>query len=144
MATSSIPVSLDRLTIERGDHSELLGDTLKQVAGHPQLVSHLDSLAWSDLELPLSWHHLGVGSGDLDAGVKASAVMGFDDVATVYLVGSDTAVVWPLWSWESVLWPSEWMSVNVEKSVLLFHTEPWVLVGSLLHDFLASLTEVGG
>lgn len=144
VASGSIPVSLDWFTVEGGDDSKLLSDTLKQVTGDPQLISHLNSLAWSNLELPLSWHDLGVGSRDLDTGVKAGTVVSLNDVTSVDLVGSNSTVVWSLWSWESVLWPSEWMSIDIEKSVLLLHSEPWVLVGGLLHDLLASDTEVGG
>lgn len=41
---------------------------------------HLNALARADLELPLSGHDFGVGSGDLDTGVKAAPVVRLDDV----------------------------------------------------------------
>jgi hypothetical protein len=38
------------------------------------VVTHLDTLTGSDLELPLSGHDLGVDSRDLDSGVKTSTL----------------------------------------------------------------------
>lgn len=43
-------------------------------------LPHLNALARADLELPLSGHDFGVGSGDLDPGVKAAPVVRLDDV----------------------------------------------------------------
>ena len=83
---------------------------------HPELITHLNSLARSNLELPLGGHDLGVGARDLDAGVKTRSVVSFDDVSTVDVVGADSAVVRSLGSWVSLLGPSVWVTVNIEHS----------------------------
>ena len=49
--------------------AEVLGDAVEQVAGHPQLVADLERGERADLELPLAHHHLGVGAGDVEAGL---------------------------------------------------------------------------
>lgn len=53
VTTSSIPISLDRLTVQRGHYSVLFGHAMKNESGHPQLVPHIDSFHWSYLEFPL-------------------------------------------------------------------------------------------
>ena len=68
--------------------------------------------------------------------------MGLDDIATVDFIGTDTAVVGSLGSRESVLGPSEWMQIVVQQCVLLFDTEPGILVTGCLHGFEASCTVV--
>jgi hypothetical protein len=57
------------------------------------VVTHLDTLARADLELPLAGHDLGVGAGDLDTRVEAGLVVGLDDVTEDDLAAADTAVV---------------------------------------------------
>ena len=102
-----------------GDHdTEVLSNTVEEEAAHPEVISHLDALAGSNLELPLGGHDLGVGAGDVDAGVHAGAVVRLHDVTTVDLVGTHTAVVGALGSGEAVLGPSERMLVLLRKKVL--------------------------
>jgi hypothetical protein len=82
--------------------------------GHPELITHLNSLARSNLELPLGGHDLGVGARDLNACVKTGSVVSFDNVSTVDVVGADSAVVRSLGSWVSLLGPSVWVTINIE------------------------------
>lgn len=56
----------------------LMVATLKAVQNFD--LPHLNALARADLELPLSGHDFGVGSRDLDTGVKAAPVVCLDDV----------------------------------------------------------------
>ena len=58
------------------------------------MISHVNTQAWSDLELPLSWHDFSVGTCNLYTSVKTRSVVGLNDVTAVYLVCSDTTVVW--------------------------------------------------
>lgn len=95
--------------------------------GHPEAVTHLNALARSDLELPLCRHDLGVGSGNVDAGVQARPVVGLDDVSAVDLVGSNAAIVGSLGPGEAVFGPAEGMLVLVEQGVLLLDAEPWLV-----------------
>lgn len=83
VSAGSIPVARDRLGVERDDNTELLGDTVQDVAGHPKMVTTLDSFEWTDLELPLRRHYFGVDTTDLYSGVQTCLVVGVDDVAAV-------------------------------------------------------------
>ena len=53
--------------------------------------------------------------------------MCFDDVTSIYLVGTNSAIVGSLWSWESILWPAKWMIILSQQSIFLFNTEPGLL-----------------
>ena len=143
MTTSTIPVTLQWLWMEGDLDTELFGDSFQQVSGHPQLVSHLDALARTDLELPLGRHDLGVDTGDGDARVEAGLVVGLDDVSGVDLGGTDTTVVWALWSWEAALRPAVDVAVDwVQEGVLLLQTEPDFLLGVCSHQLLALVSVV--
>jgi hypothetical protein len=61
-------------TPETHGDTPLLTDPQQEEPSHPEVVTHLDTLTWSDLELPLGGHDLGVDTGDLDAGVKTSTL----------------------------------------------------------------------
>lgn len=101
----------------------------------------LDTNTWTNLELPLSWHNLSVGTGDLDIGVQAGLVVSINNVSAEDLSGTNTTVVWTLWTWETIYWPSVWAVSHVKKGVLLLKTKPW-LVGSMCLHKLGSLMSV--
>jgi hypothetical protein len=44
------------------------------------VVTHRDTLARANLELPLRGHHLSVDTTDVDTGVEAGAVVSLDEV----------------------------------------------------------------
>jgi len=102
----------------------------------------LDTLAWSDLVLPLGWENLSVDTGDVNAGVQTSTVMSLDDISAVDLSSTDSTVVWTLWAWETTSWPSEGLIQLIEKSILLLETEPWDLILVSLHQFGAIVAVV--
>lgn len=102
----------------------------------------LNALARADLVLPLSGHDLGVGAGDVDAGVQAGLVVGVDDVAAEDLAGADTAVVGALGPGEAVLGPAIGPAVDVEERVLLLEAEPKLLRGVRLHKDVGVAAEV--
>jgi hypothetical protein len=64
-----------------------------------------------------------------------------DDITAEDLAGTNTTVVWALWSWVAVYWPSVWSVGHVEEGVLLLKTEPRLLVLVRLHE-LGSLVAV--
>ena len=70
--------------------------------------------------------------------------MSFDNVSAEDLSGTDTTVVRTLRSWETSLWPAVWPSVNAEKSVLLFQTEPEFVLCVLGHEDIGVVAEVVG
>jgi len=113
-------------------------------AGNPEVVTDVDTLDGSDLELPLRGHDLGVGAANLDTGVEAGLVVGLDDVATKDLGGTDTAVVGSLGSGETGLGPAEGVAIGVEERVLLLDAEPGLVLLDLLKDLVGLVARVGG
>jgi len=107
----------------------------------------LNTVARADLVLPLGGHNLGVGAGDLDAGVQAALVVSLDDVTLDNLASADTAVVRALRSRETVLGPAVGTVVHIEKGVLLLETEPRLVRGMSFHKLgalVAVVVLVGG
>lgn len=88
VASGTVPVALERLRVEGDLDIPLLGNAYKEVAGHPEVVAHGDTLARADLELPLRGHDLGINTGDVDACVEASAVVRLDEVTGKDLAGT--------------------------------------------------------
>lgn len=68
--------------------------------------------------------------------------MGLDDVTTVDLASTDTAVVGTLGTGETTTGPAVGPSIGTEKSVLLFQTEPEALAGVGLHQTVGVVTVV--
>ena len=82
VATSTVPVTLERLGVEGNFDTPLLRNANKEVAGHPEVVTHGDTLTRADLEFPLGGHDLGVNARNVDACVETSAVMRFDKITS--------------------------------------------------------------
>jgi len=138
----AVPVTLHGLGVN-GDHgAKVLSHSVQQETTHPQVVTHGDALAGTNLELPLSGHDFGIGAGNVDSSIEASLVVSLDNVTAVNLVGSDSAVVGSLGSWETILGPSEGVHVLVQEGVLLLNSEPGFLVLGLFHDLIAALSVV--
>lgn len=93
VSASPVPIARHGLRVEGDDNAEVLCHAVEDESGHPQVISHLYAFARPDLILPLGRHHLGVGACDLDARVKAGAVMSFQDVAPDGSSGADAAVI---------------------------------------------------
>ena len=74
VASRAIPVPRDGLRVKGDLDVEHLTDAHHDVAGHPQVVAHVDANAWPDLVLPLGRQHLAVDARDVDAGVQAQPV----------------------------------------------------------------------
>lgn len=88
VAASTVPVAGERFRVEGHLDTPLLGDTDEEVACHPEVVAHGDTLTRADLELPLRWHDLGVDTRDVDASVQTSAVVGLNQVTRKDLPGT--------------------------------------------------------
>ena len=88
MATRAVPI-WEELGGEGDVDVVVLGNSSKNVSSHPKVVTDGDTLAWSDLELPLSWHNLGVGTGAVDSGGEAGSVVLVGDDSTEAGVGTD-------------------------------------------------------
>lgn len=88
MAASTIPVTLEWLGVEGDLDAPLLGNTDKEVAGHPEVVTHGDTLTGTNLELPLRRHHLCIDTANVNAGVETSTVVSLDEVTGEDLASS--------------------------------------------------------
>ena len=93
VAAGAVPVALLGLGGEADDDVVVLGDAVQQPAGDVHLVADGGRAERADLELPLAGHDLGVGAGDLEAGVEAGLRVLLDDLATDDAAGADAAVV---------------------------------------------------
>jgi len=145
VATGTVPLSLGQgLGVERGGDTPLLTDPQQEEPSHPEVVTHLDTLAGSDLELPLSGHDLGVDTRDLDPSVKTSAVVSLDEITGKDLAGSDSAVVRTLRGGEPTLGPTVRLTIRVEQGVLLLETEPGLVLLGQVHVLLAQVPVVVG
>jgi hypothetical protein len=142
--TSTVPVTGNWLWCEGDLCAEFFSNTVEEEAGHPELVTEIDTWSRTDLVFPLGGHDFSVGTRDLNASVQAGLVVSLDDVTGDDLAGADTTVVWALRSWEAVLGPAIWPAISAEESVLLLETEPITLILVLLHDNSGVVTEVVG
>ena len=86
------------------------------------------------MELPLRGHNFGIDTRDLDTGVQAGLVVGFNDVTAEDLAGTDTAVVWSLRSRKTILRPAVWPVVGAKESVFLLETEPGLMLFVSVHQ----------
>ena len=70
MTSGSVPVSGDRLRVQRGHDAEILANAMKDESGHPQMIAAFDAFAGTNLILPLRRHHFRVGAADLNSSVQ--------------------------------------------------------------------------
>ena len=143
VATSTVPVTGNSLGVERDLDTPLLSDSDEEVTGEGEMVTHLDTLARADLELPLGRHDLGVDTRDVDTSEQAGTVVSLDEVTGEDLAGTGTTVVRTLGAGETALGPAVRAIVHVKERVLLFETEPGLLGRDLGHDLVALVSVVG-
>ena len=124
----------------------VLSDSAEQVASHPEMISHLQAQARTDLEFPLAGHDLAVRATDLDAGVEASLVVHVCDNAAEAVSSSDRAVVGSLRAWVAIAWPAERpggkLGKSLQQGVLLLNAEPGLFSSRLVKDGLCVKSEV--
>ena len=127
VTSRTIPVG-EQLGSERYDHIEVFSNTLNEVAGDPQMVTNIDTLARTDLILKLTRHYFDISSRNVDTSEEASLVVRISNSATVASVGTNGAVVGTLLTRVTIVGPakrllSELSGVS-EESVLLLNTVP--------------------
>lgn len=142
--SGSVPVSLVRLRVKGNVDLMFLSDSVKDVSSNGQVISHLYSVANSDLEFPLRRHDLSIDSADLESSSEAQVEVLFSDLSSEGGSSSGGAVVRSLLpsSWGSVSLPQERnvdefhllqssgvinerirLLLSLEENVLLLHTE---------------------
>ena len=104
----------------------------------------LNSLARTDLELPLGGHDLRVGTGDLDTRVQACLEMGLDNISAEDLASAHTTVVRALGAGEPSNGPAVWPVIHIEKGVFLLEAEPGLLLLVGLGELVALVAVVVG
>lgn len=90
VAAGTVPVTRKRFGVERNLDAPLLSNADQEEACHPKMVTHFDALAGTDLELPLRWHDFRIDTADVDTGIQACTVVGFDQVTSKDLSGACT------------------------------------------------------
>lgn len=88
VTTSTVPVTLERFGVEGNLDAPLLSNADEEVAGHPEMVTHGDTLTRADLEFPLRRHDFGINARNVDASVETSAVVCFDKITSEDLTGT--------------------------------------------------------
>lgn len=143
VAASTVPVAREGLGVEGDLDTPLFGNADEQETGHPEVVTHRDTLAGTDLELPLGGHDFGVDTRNVDTSIQACAVVSLDQITSKDLASSDTTVVGALRTGETTLWPLVWLVIGIKESVLLLETEPGFDLGALVKDLLGMVAVVG-
>lgn len=164
VASGTIPVTTWlSLGVEGDADAPHFGDTDQEVTSHPELITHGDTLARTDLEFPLRGHDLSVDSADSDASVEASTVVSLDEVTSKDLASTlrnmarsvmklpritkkkltSTTVVRSLRTWETTFRPSVRSAIQSEDGVLLFETKPGNMLLGRIHHFLGIMTVIG-
>jgi len=148
VAARAVPLR-EELGGQGDSHVVVLSDAAEEVAGHPEVVTDLNTKAGADLVLPLAGHDLTVGAADVDASVEASLVVGVGDGAAEGGVGTDGAVVGALGTGVTLRGPAERSLLELvgsgQKGVLLLDTVPGLLGGdfTLVPDLVGEVAEVG-
>ncbi len=110
-------------------HAVLLGNTLQQVTGDPNLVAGFLGTLGEDLEFPLAHHHFGVDAFDVQAGFQAQFQMLFDDFAANRFAVTDAAVVRALRTGISFGGEADRLvGFGIPDRVLLLEAEPEIVV----------------
>mmetsp|Transcript_27632 Transcript_27632/g.56632 ORF Transcript_27632/g.56632 Transcript_27632/m.56632 type:complete len:349 (+) Transcript_27632:463-1509(+) len=145
--TSSVPVTLGNgLGVKGAVDLEVLADAHEDVTRHHELITGINSDAWSNLVLLLSRHDLSIGAGDGDSGVKAGFVVGLSDVTAKVVLGSDGAVVGSLGAGgHATLRPAKGgLLIKIEEGELLLKSEPGLLIVVALERLHGDRAGIGG
>jgi len=146
VAPRTIPVS-EKFWLETNRNVEVLCHTPYQISSNPQVVSLLKLGAGSNLEFPLSRHHLCVCSRDLQVSEETRSVVSVHHSPPIAVVRPDRAVVGSLGAWEARGGPPQRLDselvLDFEERVLLFYSEPRIFVGSSSEDLSSVMSKVG-
>mmetsp|Transcript_227 Transcript_227/g.1781 ORF Transcript_227/g.1781 Transcript_227/m.1781 type:complete len:387 (-) Transcript_227:27-1187(-) len=144
VATSAVPITWDGLRIERSDNIVELCDAKHEISAHPQMVTHFDAQAWSNLVFPLSRHNFCIDAANFHASIEASLVVGLDDVAPNRNACSSAAVIRSLRTREPVFGPAQWpLCLAVKECVFLLNSKPDDLILVLFHGQSTGMPGIG-
>lgn len=143
VGTCTVPVTGKRFGMERDFDTEFFSNSDKKETGHPEMVTHGDAFARTDLEFPLGGHDFGVDTGDLYTGIETSTVMSFYDVTGKNFASTDTTIVGTLGAGISAFGPAIGSVFSIEESVFLLDAEPRFVGSSSVHILFAFIAMVG-
>ena len=145
MAAGTIPV-WEELWLEGDGEALKLSNSHEKVSGGEHVITGIDSDNWTNLEFPLTWHDLSIGTRDSETSIKAALVMSISNGSSKANVATNGAVVWSLVGWVTIRWPSVWVSLELvlvlQNGILLLNTEPWDLFLVGIENFLSEVSEV--
>jgi len=91
------------------------------------MIRNSESVRGSDLELPLTRHHLGIDTAQEDTGVETRGHVFLNELTTEDLVTSNTAIEWSLLGWVAACGPTK-RSTVLEHCVLLLNAEQGLML----------------
>mmetsp|Transcript_15939 Transcript_15939/g.20829 ORF Transcript_15939/g.20829 Transcript_15939/m.20829 type:complete len:296 (+) Transcript_15939:427-1314(+) len=145
--TSTVPITLHNgFGMQSAVNLEILAYTLQNVSRHHQLVTGINTNAWSNLVFLLTWHDFPIGSRKCNTSVQASSVHAFSDFTAKVVFWSNTAVVWSLRaSGDTTFGPAQrCLLVKVEEGEFLFQTEPRFFVFVSCKGCQSTCSGIGG
>jgi hypothetical protein len=147
VATRPIPITLDRLRFEGNVNVEFFTDSGQQISGNPELIATLKTFNGTNLELPLTGEDFGIKTRNLDTSSQTASHVGFSNISTDGVGGTDWAVVLSLRMSKTTSGETDGPSVGgtfvLKKDIFLLKTEPGLLINSLVKGFLSIVSKVG-
>jgi hypothetical protein len=95
VATRTIPV-WEEFWLERDGETLKLGNSLEKISSREHMVTGVNSNSWTNLEFPLTWHNLSIGTRDGEASIKTALVVSVSNGSSEAYVTTNRAVVWAL------------------------------------------------
>lgn len=142
----SIPVPFDWFGVETDCNIVVFTHPQEKLACHPEVVSHPDAFARTHLELPLPWHHFSVESAHLDSCLQTHSHVSVGDHSSERKLRTNPRLVGSLRAGLASPGPAQWPEIGgatVHEGLFLLDSEPGFAGFGLVHEFGASLAEVG-
>jgi len=91
----------------------VLCNTTKQPTGDPQLVSDRNTMYWTNLIFPLTWHDFGICARNLDTCIQTRFVVSIRYRTTKCYIGTNWTIVGALSAWVTITGPTERLSCEL-------------------------------
>ena len=128
MHTGTIPVALHRLRM-KSTATPYFSQVRSECNEPPDLVTALSSALGEDLEFPLSCHHLGIDSFNVQPRLEAQVQVLIHNLATVRITSAHGGVIRALRARETVLRETErQIGVCIDQGVFLLQTKPKIVI----------------
>jgi len=146
VAARTIPV-WEELWFKRDGETLKLSNSLEKISSCEHMITCVNSNGWTNLEFPLTWHNLSIGTRDSEASIKAALVVSISNGSSEAYITSNRAVVWTLVGWVTIGWPSIWLGLelvlSLQDCVFLLNTIPWDLILVGIENLFSKVSEIG-